>query len=77
MSASRRTLTLPRNCWASGENVLDVMVRSEPVRRSQIWKLRQQIGVGAEPIRRHSSIREDGKEMIEDVIGKGPAVVRV
>ena len=47
------------------------------VRRAQIWKFGKQIPMRAHTVRFHSSVGQEGKEVIEDVVGKRPAVARI
>ena len=47
------------------------------VRRPKIGELGKQIDVGSHPVRRHLAVRQDGEEVIEDVVGQCPAIIRI
>jgi hypothetical protein len=43
----------------------------------KIGELGEQIAVGPHPVRRHLAICDNGEEVIENVVGKCPAIVRI
>ena len=47
------------------------------VRRAQIWKFGKQIPMRSHTVRLHFSVGQERKEVIEDVVGKRPAVARI
>ena len=47
------------------------------VRRPQIRKFGKKIPMRAHTVRLHSSVGQEGKEVIEDVVGKRSAVARI